>query len=54
MSFLEGCLQWDARDRFTPESAMRHEWLTDGAQPSNEGRGYVLRDPAEAGNSVAA
>jgi hypothetical protein len=29
VSFLEGCLQWDAAERFTPDSALRHEWLAE-------------------------
>ena len=33
VSFLEGCLQWDAQLRLTPEQALRHEWILEGAAP---------------------
>ncbi|KAJ4462531.1 putative Dual specificity tyrosine-phosphorylation-regulated kinase 4 [Paratrimastix pyriformis] len=28
--FLEGCLRWDPRERFTPEDALQHEWILEG------------------------
>mmetsp|Transcript_27184 Transcript_27184/g.88833 ORF Transcript_27184/g.88833 Transcript_27184/m.88833 type:complete len:694 (+) Transcript_27184:149-2230(+) len=34
VSFLEGCLQWDKKDRFTPDQALQHEWITEAAIPS--------------------
>jgi serine/threonine protein kinase len=35
ISFLEGCLQWNANERFTPEAALKHEWILEQlAQPA--------------------
>jgi dual specificity tyrosine-phosphorylation-regulated kinase 2/3/4 len=34
VSFLEGCLQWDPRERFSPEDAIQHEWILEGLQPA--------------------
>ena len=31
VSFLHGCLRWDPRERFSPEQALAHEWVCDGA-----------------------
>lgn len=31
--FLECCLRWDPRERFTPEDAIQHEWILEGLQP---------------------
>merc|ERR1719473_454356 len=31
--FLQGCLKWDPRERFTPEDAIQHEWILEGLQP---------------------
>ena len=36
ISFLEGCLQWDAKQRFTPEAAMAHEWILELATPPQQ------------------
>ena len=33
VSFLEGCLQWDAQRRLTPEQALRHDWVLEGTAP---------------------
>ena len=33
VSFLEGCLRWDAASRFTPDEALRHEWILAGQPP---------------------
>lgn len=30
VDFLTGCLQWDPRDRFTPEDALQQEWILEG------------------------
>eukprot|EP00756_Hemistasia_phaeocysticola_P018176 Hpha_TRINITY_DN15579_c2_g6::TRINITY_DN15579_c2_g6_i1::g.106176::m.106176/K18669/DYRK2_3_4; dual specificity tyrosine-phosphorylation-regulated kinase 2/3/4 len=30
ISFLEGFLRWDHRERFTPEDGLRHEWILEG------------------------
>jgi len=32
VSFLQGCLRWDPRNRFTPEDAIQHEWVLEGLQ----------------------
>merc|ERR1712166_319452 len=34
VSFLQGCLMWDPRDRFSPDDAMQHPWLVAGVQPA--------------------
>ena len=38
VSFLEGCLRWDATERFSPDEALRHEWIlevsTNAAHPA--------------------
>ena len=44
ISFLEGCLEWDASERLTPEAALRHEWILElsqqgGGAPVLSGRG---------------
>ena len=28
VNFLDGCLQWDSRERFNPDDALAHEWIT--------------------------
>lgn len=33
VSFLEGCLQWDAAQRLSAEGALKHEWVLDWAPP---------------------
>eukprot|EP01062_Namystynia_karyoxenos_P072418 TRINITY_DN6857_c0_g1_i2.p1 TRINITY_DN6857_c0_g1~~TRINITY_DN6857_c0_g1_i2.p1 ORF type:complete len:745 (+),score=264.75 TRINITY_DN6857_c0_g1_i2:86-2236(+) len=39
ISFLEGFLRWDHRQRFTPEDGLRHEWILEGMMvPSSLGR----------------
>ena len=35
ISFLEGCLQWSASERFSPEAALKHEWILELAQATN-------------------
>ena len=30
MEFLAGCLRWDPAERFKPDDALQHEWITDG------------------------
>lgn len=35
VSFLDGCLQWDKKDRFTPDQALQHEWITEASVPSS-------------------
>jgi len=32
--FLEGCLRWNARTRFTPEEALAHDWILETPAPS--------------------
>lgn len=32
VNFIEGCLRWDPRVRFTPEDAIQHEWVMEGLQ----------------------
>ena len=30
VEFLAGCLRWDPAERFKPDDALQHEWITDG------------------------
>merc|ERR1719230_2005470 len=30
VDFLTGCLQWDPKERFTPEDALQQEWILEG------------------------
>merc|ERR1740123_2869919 len=30
VDFLQGCLQWAPRERFTPEDALQHDWILEG------------------------
>lgn len=30
VDFLQGCLQWNTRERFTPEDALQQEWILEG------------------------
>jgi len=30
VEFLAGCLRWDPTERFKPDDALQHEWITDG------------------------
>ena len=39
VSFLQGCLQWDKSERFTPEQALKHPWIA----VSEGGEGEVQR-----------
>ena len=34
VDFLQGCLRWDPRERFTAEDAIHHEWILEGIQPN--------------------
>lgn len=31
VDFLQGCLQWDPRERFTPEDALQQDWILDSS-----------------------
>ncbi|KAL0486666.1 dual specificity tyrosine-phosphorylation-regulated kinase [Acrasis kona] len=33
VGFLEGCLRWDPHERFSPDEALRHEWILEGFIP---------------------
>jgi dual specificity tyrosine-phosphorylation-regulated kinase 2/3/4 len=46
VNFLEMCLQWNIGERFTPEDALKHEWITEAAAPPPIHRGR------HAGNSL--
>ena len=46
VSFLHGCLRWDPRERFSPEQALAHEWVSDGAAAA--GAGPLGAPPARA------
>eukprot|EP01006_Ploeotia_vitrea_P046690 TRINITY_DN67053_c6_g9_i1.p1 TRINITY_DN67053_c6_g9~~TRINITY_DN67053_c6_g9_i1.p1 ORF type:complete len:590 (+),score=41.50 TRINITY_DN67053_c6_g9_i1:143-1912(+) len=34
ISFLEGFLRWDPRERFTPDDGLRHEWILEAMIPA--------------------
>eukprot|EP01062_Namystynia_karyoxenos_P072419 TRINITY_DN6857_c0_g1_i3.p1 TRINITY_DN6857_c0_g1~~TRINITY_DN6857_c0_g1_i3.p1 ORF type:complete len:655 (+),score=202.07 TRINITY_DN6857_c0_g1_i3:124-2088(+) len=34
ISFLDGFLRWDSRERFTPDDGLRHPWILEGLVPS--------------------
>lgn len=34
VEFLQGCLRWDPRERFTAEDAIHHEWILEGIPPN--------------------
>jgi len=40
VNFLDGCLQWDSRERFNPDDALAHEWITENAPPPQSHRVY--------------
>jgi len=42
VEFLTGCLQWDPRERFTPEDALQQEWILEGYA-----RHAAQRDPRQ-------
>ena len=33
VAFLQGCLRWDPRERLSPDTALAHDWICDGALP---------------------
>lgn len=33
VDFLAGCVRWNAKERFVPEDAMRHEWILECHAP---------------------
>mmetsp|Transcript_64791 Transcript_64791/g.204581 ORF Transcript_64791/g.204581 Transcript_64791/m.204581 type:complete len:715 (-) Transcript_64791:69-2213(-) len=33
LSFLEGCLRWDPKERFSPDDALQHEWIAEAQIP---------------------
>ncbi|KAJ1617502.1 kinase-like domain-containing protein [Pavlovales sp. CCMP2436] len=35
VSFLEGCLRWNAADRLTPDAALQHPFVTERARPTS-------------------
>ncbi|CAK0853645.1 unnamed protein product, partial [Prorocentrum cordatum] len=40
VDFLQGCLSWDPKDRFTPQDALDQEWILEGYAR------HPARDPA--------
>ena len=38
VSFLEGCLRWDASERFSPEEALGHDWILEASNPMPSAR----------------
>ena len=54
VTFLEGCLQWDAKQRFTPESALRHEWIGAYVPPAVAERPTRAAGTARGGGSLSA
>ena len=35
VEFLEGCLRWDPKSRFTPSQALKHPWIADSPAPQH-------------------
>lgn len=63
LSFLEGCLRWSAADRFTPEEALAHAFITESAHANSaasspliagNGRRMHVLESAQLGVRVAA
>ena len=50
VSFIEKCLRWNARDRLTPERALKHEWIA--PQPPSDAR-IVHRDDERRASAAA-
>jgi dual specificity tyrosine-phosphorylation-regulated kinase 2/3/4 len=46
-SFLAGTLAWDPRERFTPETAIQHEWILEGLQGHHPPRSSRVVDRVE-------
>jgi len=36
VSFLQGCLHWDKRERFTPDDALQHPWISEGGSSESQ------------------
>lgn len=53
VSFLEGCLQWDKKERCNPEQALKHEWITEAAIPSSQYRASPAYDGPKASSTRA-
>ena len=51
LSFLEGCLQWDASERFKPEDALKHEWVLEVSAPTPPPQ-LLFRDSSQS-NAIA-
>lgn len=50
VDFLTACLQWEPRERFTPEDALQHEWILQGytkhvAQPDPQSHRESQQSP---------
>eukprot|EP00898_Chlorokybus_atmophyticus_P004021 jgi/Chlat1/461/Chrsp103S01078 len=48
VDFLSMCLKWDPKERASPEEAMQHEWITEGAVPLSTYRSTVSPFSSEA------
>lgn len=60
VDFLQGCLHWDTKDRFTPEDALQQEWIAEGyarhsgqreARGEQAAQGFGGQAPATASGS---
>jgi serine/threonine protein kinase len=54
VDFLEGCLKFPPKERFSPEDALHHEWIIEGYArhaPGRDPRGDSGQPPATAGSS---
>lgn len=56
VEFLQGCLQWDTRERFSPEDALQQEWVLEGYARSsvqrNQNSGEQPRGSTENASSL--
>merc|ERR1719194_227563 len=51
VEFLAGCLRWDPAERFKPDDALQHEWITDGYARQSAADGAALQPPNSASGS---
>merc|ERR1719379_997044 len=51
VEFLAGCLRWDPAERFKPDDALQHEWITDGYARQSVTDGAAIQPPNSANGS---
>jgi len=53
VDFLQGCLDWDPRERFTPEDALQQEWILEGYARHASQRASGMQGPESSSHSMA-